>query len=265
MGKTTKIDWCDSSWNLVTGCEHGCPYCYARGIAERFKGWDDSPDGYRCILDGTETHSILELDSQPYRVRKDGKRVPAPYPLGFTPTLHRYRLDIPQGWEEPRTIFVCSMADLFGDWVPDSWIQDVFLACAQAPQHRYLFLTKNPARLLKMGQNRLLPSGESFWFGSTATTPSTPFFYSTDLNMNTFVSIEPILKPFGNGAPMGVQWVIIGAETGHRKGKVIPEKSWITDIVRQCREEGTPIFMKESLKTIMGEDFVQEFPWRTES
>lgn len=266
MGQRTKIDWCDSSWNPVTGCEHRCPYCYAKGIAERFgTNWlpDENPGDYKCVLDGTDTHAILELDGMQARKQKDGKIVPAAFPLGFTPTLHRYRLDEPQQWKQPRNIFVCSMADLFGDWVPLEWIQEVFEACRKAPQHRYLFLTKAPERYISLAKLGQLPTEDNFWFGSSTPTLETPYFYAD--KFNTFVSIEPLLEPFhyiGAAKPEELpKWIIVGAETGNRKGKIVPEKEWVDEIARYAEGNGIPVFMKESLRTIMGDDFRQEFPW----
>ena len=107
----TKIEWCDSTWNPVTGCYHGCEYCYARRIACRF--------GDFSTIDGNIVKVINANTSTPlYEVKY---KVKSPYPGKFTPTLHRYRLDEPVRWKKPRNIFVCSMADLFGDWVPDEW------------------------------------------------------------------------------------------------------------------------------------------------
>lgn len=265
MGNKTKIDWCDATWNPVTGCEHRCPYCYAKGIAERFgTNWlpDENPDDYKCVLDGTETHAILELDGMQARKQKDGRIVPAAFPLGFTPTLHRYRLDDPQHWKKPRNIFVCSMADLFGEWVPDEWIEQVFEACEAAPQHRYLFLTKNPKRYVDLYAKNILPIGKRYWYGTTVTSSEQPFFYSRvpDDNPHTFVSIEPIMGSFGKIKDLP-DWVIVGAETGNRKGKVAPRKEWIDEIAYECKRYRTPIFMKESLRDLMGADFRQEFPW----
>lgn len=125
----TKIDWATMSWNPVTGCRHGCPYCYARRTATRFNAGLEDP----APLAGG-------LHVLPEKIKA------TPYPYGFEPTLHRYRLGQPQNTKEPQTVFVCSMADLFGRWVPTSWIVEVLDACRKAPQHRYLFLTKNPAR-----------------------------------------------------------------------------------------------------------------------
>ena len=263
MGYKPKIDWCDSSWNPVTGCQHDCEYCYARSLANRYGGFDHDEDknpvGNQFVI------GVQELDKPKHIMRKNGLHK-APYPWFFLPTLHRYRLDQPSKWSEPRTIFVCSMADLFGKWVPDEWIEAVINACLAAPQHRYLFLTKNPARYMHLIANGIIPENQpNFWFGSTATIPEMEFFWCDEVN--TFVSIEPILAPFEDLTDEGVDpasktnWIIVGAETGNRKNKVIPQKSWIDEIVSAAKKAGTPVFMKESLREIMGDDFIQQFPW----
>lgn len=261
--KKTKIDWCDSTWNPVTGCLHGCEYCYARRIAERFGGASETHNNECCnecqwITEGTgEIHELNE----PIYDFDNGRN--APYPFDFDPTFHRYRLDEPKRWTKPRTIFVCSMADLFGDWVPDEWITEVFKACEAAPQHRYLFLTKNPKRYVDLYVRAILPVGAGYWYGATTTSPEQPFFYSRmpDDNPHTFASIEPIMAPFGDIKEFP-EWVIIGAETGKRRGKVTPDKAWIDGIVNQAQKRRVPIFMKESLRNLMGDDFRQEFPWK---
>lgn len=290
MGYKTKIDWCDSSWNPVTGCLHGCEYCYARRIANRFGGsirldlppdtsWranrDDSEELKKLLMGDFACHSngglhildepALNVPVYPAPPSEIEKRS-APYPYYFDPTFHRYKLDQPQKWSEPRTIFVCSMADLFGKWVPDEWIEAFINACLAAPQHRYLFLTKNPARYIHLIANGIIPENQpNFWFGSTATIPEMEFFWCDEVN--TFVSIEPILAPFEDLTDEGVDpasktnWIIVGAETGNRKNKVVPQKSWIDEIVSAAKKAGTPVFMKESLREIMGDDFKQEFPW----
>lgn len=234
----TKIDWCDSTWNPVTGCLHGCEYCYARGIAERF--------GRKCTSGGIE---VLE---HPYVL--NGKK--QPYPFGFNPTFHRYKLNDYIG-KQGRNIFVCSMADLFGEWVPDSWIEEVFAACEKAPQHNYLFLTKNPERYEKI-LNKYMPG--NMWFGWTQTGPNEGINFVTHHSVKTFISIEPLLRPFGRLYISGIEWAIIGAETGRRKTKVVPKREWIEQIVDDCRKSDIPIFMKSSLADIWGEPLIQEFP-----
>lgn len=259
MGSKTKIDWCDSTWNPVTGCLHGCEYCYARRIAERF-GSKQKPESIeRSVLNApvrcTDLYSYMRIAGI-----STGKV--QPYPFDFSPTFHRYKLDEPKSWKKSRTIFVCSMADLFGDWVPDEWIQEVFKACEAAPQHRYLFLTKNPKRYVDLYKNGVLRVRDSFWYGTTVTSANEPFFYSRmpDDNLHTFCSIEPIREPFGAMREMP-EWVIVGAETGTQKGKIVPQKEWIDKIAAECKRWRVPIFMKESLHEIMGDDFRQEFPW----
>ena len=265
MGDKTKIDWCDATWNPVTGCLHGCEYCYARGIAKRFGGhWDE--EALRSRGGNGENHDL----KKPMLRHTTGKNrdksvhsVVAPYPYCFDPTFHRYKLSEPASWEKPRTIFVCSMADLFGEWVPVEWIEEVFGACIAAPQHRYLFLTKNPHRYVRLAMDGMLPDEENFWYGTTTTTPDDSAFFHT--GRNTFVSIEPILEAFiepGNdGTVEKIKWIIVGAETGNRTGRVVPKKEWIEGIAMECEKRRKPIFMKESLRELMGDDFVQEFPW----
>lgn len=198
----TKIDWATMSWNPVTGCRHGC----------------------RTVTPGERPHA----STQGWRIRP---RWPAasmccpekikatPYPYGFEPTLHRYRLGQPQNTKEPQTVFVCSMADLFGRWVPTSWIVEVLDACRKAPQHRYLFLTKNPARYLELDHLALLPHESNFWYGSTvANMDAVGMYVMQGVNINSFWSMEPLLGPVDMAAAEGLpEWVILGAETGNRR------------------------------------------------
>ena len=272
MGSKTKIDWADATWNPVTGCLHGCEYCYARRIAERF-GSNQMP----IFTD------YPVLDKPVRSVGFDGEKI-QPYPFDFTPTFHRYKLDTPHHWKKPRTIFVCSMADLFGEWVPDEWIREVFEACEAAPQHRYIFLTKNPARLCKMASacqleqwnkkhdrphpqtkefagTMPLPMHDNWWFGSTLDNANATRFDGRFL-WNTFTNIEPLMEYMnvGLGSFGGDKWVIIGAETGNRKGKVIPKREWVENILNAARITRMKVFMKESLRDLMGDGFRQEFP-----
>lgn len=258
----TKIEWCDSTWNPVTGCFHGCDYCYARGIAERFKPFD-----FPHLTEKGIYERLNELDTPIITACKDGKDRICAYPYGFEPTLHRYRLEEYEK-KKGRTIFVCSMADLFGSWVPDSWIEEVFAACEKAPQHRYLFLTKNPQRYIDLAKAGKLPAKDNMWYGTTATTPDEQFFWGGA--WHTFVSIEPILRDYtgeiGGMCDTFAQWVIVGAETGKRKEKVIPEKSWIEEIIKTCIEKNICLFMKDSLIPIVGEEnMFREFPWDRET
>lgn len=171
----TKIEWATHTWNPVTGCRHGCPYCYARRIARRF-----------------------------------GKTAAA---RAFEPEFHPERLGQPLKRHKPARIFVCSQADLFGRWVPADWIRAVVDVARQAPQHTFVFLTKAPMRLLlpdfpdncwvgvstptQQALNRaawLLPEVKA---------------------SVRFVSAEPLLEPLSlRAAAFRLHWLIIGAETG---------------------------------------------------
>jgi protein gp37 len=266
----TKIEWADYTWNPVTGCYNDCPYCYARGIARRFGAMlTESNNGTVGNIRGenAEMRKIHELDAPEIMLTKNGDEAPAPYPYSFDPTLHRYKLAEPQKLEKPSTIFVCSMADLFGDWVPDEWIQAVFDACAAAPQHRYLFLTKNPERYVKLYEIAMLPRKENFWYGATVTDGfsaqrTSDVFGYLPTKLNIFASIEPLHEPIThNIIKRYFDWLIIGAETGNRKDKITPRKKWIENI---CAADSSaiPIFMKDSLVPIVGAEAMRrEFPW----
>lgn len=266
MGSKTKIDWADATWNPVTGCLHGCGYCYARRIAKRFGGWCYKNGAEGDVFESTGENHVVEesiYDATGF----------APYPFYFDPTFYRYLLDKPQHWTKPRNIFVCSMADLFGDWVPDEWIEEVFKACEAAPQHKYLFLTKNPQRYRDLAKSGKLLDKPNFWYGSTVEhypegdsqncwdAIFCPDYGEGCDQAHTFVSIEPIMGDFNEqGITNNVDWVIVGAETGNRVGKVIPQRKWIENISALCEIAGTSLFMKESLRSIMGNDFRQELP-----
>ena len=118
----TRIEWTDFTWNPVTGCLHDCDYCYARKLTVRF---------------------------------------PANFPSGFAPAFHPERLGQPCRVKRSSRVFVCSMADLFGAWVPDDWIGAVFDAVRSCPRHTFQFLTKNPARYASLD----LPANA--WYGTT--------------------------------------------------------------------------------------------------
>ena len=236
----TKIDWCDSTWNPVTGCLHGCEYCYARGIAERFGG--------------KQKYANIFEENKPV-IGEDGKALA--YPHSFSPTLLRYRLNDYVG-KKGRNIFVCSMADLFGDWVPDSWIKEVFKACEKSSQHNYLFLTKTPKRYVELAEKGILRCSDNIWYGWTEVSDSKrPHILCFPFRVNTFVCVEPILDQVHPGLQ---GWIIVGAETGRRKDRVIPKREWIEQIVDDCRKYEIPLFMKSSLANIWGEPLIQEFP-----
>jgi protein gp37 len=209
MNKTA-IEWCDMTWNPVTGCLHGCQYCYARKIAERFKG-------------------------------------SKAWPQGFTPMIHPERSNDPELMKKPQTIFVCSMADLFGDWVPDHWIRYVMECCDMAPQHAYIFLTKNPSRYLFIPGSYL--QQKNFWFGTTATGGDRPSLERIDslkklIAPNKFISFEPLLGDPGPLDLTGIKQVIIGAQTNPDQYVGL---EWVLKICGAADKVGAKVFMKDSL------------------
>ena len=146
------------------------------------------------------------------------------------------------------------MGDLFGEWVPDHWIQQVFEACNKAPQHTYIFLTKNPAGMLPY------EFPENAWAGVSATGEQ-DFHSRVDTLMFVdapvrFVSLEPLLHDaleYGDFAEL--DWVIVGAQTG--PGAVKPKPEWVQSIIDQCRAADVPLFLKDNLGW---PEKIQEYP-----
>ena len=255
----SKIEWCDHTWNPITGCFHNCKYCYARRMSRRFSG---DPRFNKMMHDCFE--EISYEDKKMYIlespiVGETGNAIV--YPFGFEPTLHRYRYNIPANLKVGANIFVGAMADVFGAWIPDNWLDEIMDVCENYPQHNYLWLTKNPERYSEYG----VPAAENMWYGTTITTEKEMSKFNVlPAGCHTFISMEPILEKLQvdrhNIMFKQVDWFIIGAETGSRHGKVVPEKQWIEEIVDICRENGKPVFMKNSLSDIWGEPLIQEFP-----
>jgi protein gp37 len=208
-------------------------------------------------------------------ITKKGELKNAPYPFGFDPTFHRYRLEEPQLIKQPQNIFVCSMADLFGEWVPDEWIKTVFDHCYLAPQHNYLFLTKNPKRyydVIEYLETDIKNYTEPPCILLGATAANNHQLNEAYESPATWISIEPLLEEIYSDnfvdflPPNSFEvarwlWVVIGAETGNRKEKIIPKREWIKEIVECCHFWKTPVFMKDSLADIWGEPLIQEYPW----
>lgn len=256
----TKIEWATHVWNPITGCNHGCRYCYAKRIIDRFAPkMTERPEPGSIIEEAPgifcATKPVRLVDSKGEYTRS------ANFPTGFKPTFYRYQLDYPIHKTAPCRVFVVAMGDMFGTWVPDEWIEKVFEACAKAPQHKWIFLTKNPARYLALAGAGKLPKDSNFWFGSTITTPDTPYYWSNQ--HKTFVSIEPLLAPFDEVDIEEVQradWIIVGNMTGAGSKNHQPKREWVEAIVKAAREAGKPIFMKNGLKELWGEPLIQEYP-----
>lgn len=259
----SKIEWCDHTWNPITGCRHNCEYCYARRMTMRFSGDVRlnlmAKDDYKEVeaADGSGPVYVLEKPM----MNETGNALV--YPFGFEPTLHMHRMDTLDKLKMGNNIFVGAMADVFGEWVPDDWIDKIMEICLDRPQHNYIFLTKNVERYCEYG----VPMGkENMWYGTSVTRESEMSrFNSLPAGCRRFVSMEPILEDLHpeehNILFRQVGWIILGAETGNRKEKVVPDRDWIMRIVAMADEQGVPVFMKDSLVPIVGEESMRrEFP-----
>lgn len=259
----SRIEYVDHTWNPITGCDHECPYCYARDMTSRFSGDirlnKMAKKDYLMQEAADGSGKVYVLDKP--MLNETGHALV--YPFGFEPTFHRYRMDILNRLKMGNNIFVGAMADVFGNWVPDEWISEIMDACLKQPIHNYLFLTKNPERYVQYG----VPAGyENLWYGTSITKEAEmSCFNSLPTGCRTFVSLEPILEDLQpeqhNILFQHVDWIIIGAETGRRKAKVIPEWDWVKRIVLLADNGGVPVFMKNSLIEIVGEkNMRREFP-----
>ena len=252
----SRIEYVDHTWNPITGCRHDCPYCYARRMAARFAGDvrlnKMAKADYQLVNAGDGSAAVYRLEKP--MMNETGNSLV--YPFGFEPTYHMYRMDMLDKLKMGNNIFVGAMADMFGSWVPDEWIREILDVCMKYPIHNYLFLTKNPRRY---GQVLVPTLKKNMWYG-TSVTRETEISRLSHLPAfcNTFVSIEPLLEdiyPEKNKELIkNVEWIIIGAETGQIIGKVIPSWEWIEKIVLIADDLGIPVFMKNSLIPIVGEE-----------
>lgn len=269
----TKNELADYAWNPVTGCLKDCRYCYAKKSALRF-----ASDWRRNLAERPKVQQVganlFELDA-PWETTNNRF---LNNPTGFMPTIHKYRMDWPQKVKVGSTIMVCTDGDLFGPWVPEDWIIQVFAAAEMAPQHQYIFLTQYPVRYQNLANHGVLPQKNNFWYGSTATILSDSVWANE--KYNTFVAIEPLLGPFEGDATKTfrkLKWAVIGAETGQNAKKVIPKAGWIQDILTSADDDyatriksllmeespsaGTTIRLQKFIRPIMeavsGVDYVE--------
>lgn len=219
--KKTKIDWCDCTVNPVIGCPNGCEYCYARKQNARFhyvENWE---------LPEFRPHVLKQFNAKKGRV-----------------------------------VFIDSMSDI-GCWTPEARNKTLD-AILQNPQHMYVALTKcGIGPLMRWLFKRLRelnhPDDCNLYLGKSITTQQQLDRFVEMRDKCDFLSIEPLLEPIDlKDAVYYVGEVIIGAETGNRKGKVKPSPEWVREIVKQCDAVGVRVFMKESLRSIMGAEFRQD-------
>lgn len=212
MAQNSKIEWTESTWNPVTGCTKisaGCKNCYAERMALRLKA-AGSPN----------------------------------YAHGFRVTLHHHALEIPLRWKKPRTIFVNSMSDLFHKNISFDFISKVFDVMRRASHHRFQILTKRSGRLLKLSSKLIWP--ENVWMGVTVENADCRFRID-DLRQTPavikFISFEPLLDPIPNIDLEGIDWVIVGGESGPRARPMKPQ--WPIDIRDQCLDADVSFFFKQ--------------------
>lgn len=206
------IEWTESTWNPVTGCTKisvGCKHCYAETMSKRLKAM-----------------------GQPN------------YRNGFEVTLHPHVLTKPLTWTKPQMIFVNSMSDLFHKNVPTQFILDIFGIMEQASWHTFQILTKRSGRLSQLDHRLAWPP--NVWMGVTVETAR---FYSRidDLRKTSaatkFLSLEPLLGPLPDMDLTGIDWVIVGGESGPGARPMLEE--WVLDIKDQCSEAKVPFFFKQ--------------------
>ena len=221
------IGWAKWSWNPITGCLHNCPYCYARDIANRF------------------------------------------YEQGFEPSLQPSRLWAPQNQKPKltddvadRNIFTGSMADMFGNWVPEEWIEAVMASVRRSPEWNFLFLTKFPKRMI----DREVP--KNVWLGTTVDMQSRvkaveDAFERVPANTR-WLSIEPLIEPLKFSRPELFQWVVIG---GASASSATPAWNspfeWTADLYMQFKRAGAKVYLKDNIG-FNGARRPREFPWQGE-
>jgi protein gp37 len=217
MADHSKIEWTDSTWNPVRGCTKispGCKHCYAEAFAERFRG-----------------------------VRGH------PYEKGFDLRLVPEKLTEPLMWPNPRMVFVNSMSDLFHEEVPDEYIIRVANIMRLANWHTYQVLTKRSARLLSLLNTKLSPIAREphVWWGVSVEDREFGVPRIEDLRKSAarvrFLSVEPLLEGLGTLDLSGIQWVIVGGESG--PGARAMQREWVESIMKQCAEASIPFFFKQ--------------------
>lgn len=210
--RTTKIEWTDKTWNPITGCTKascGCTHCYAEIMARRLRA--------------------MGLEK---------------YHNGFEVTLHEDDLNEPRRWKKGHNIFVCSMSDLFHESVPFEFIDQVLKTIRETPQHRYQLLTKRSERMAEYFASRDIPA--NVWLGVTVECQATRSRIDELRNVPAtvrFISCEPLIEDLGELNLSGINWVIVGGESGPNARPM--KKEWALNIRRQVKTEGIAFFFKQ--------------------
>jgi protein gp37 len=210
------VDWARWTWNPVTGCEHNCVYCYARDIANRF------------YAEGFKPTNRPERLEAPRNTRLPGLASVSPNPIERT------------SW---KNVFVCSMADLFGRWVPDEWIDGVFDSCRKSPEWNYLFLTKFPQRYVG------LDFPETAWVGTSVdeqkrVANAEKAFRKIDVPVK-WLSVEPMQEPIKFNDLSVFDWVVIGGRSRSSGApEMFPDPDWVTSLINDARQAGCKVYCK---------------------
>ncbi|XVQ85347.1 DUF5131 family protein [Microbispora siamensis] len=221
MARRTAIEWTEVTWNPSTGCDRisaGCDNCYALTLAKRLKAMGAAK---------------YQNDGDP--------RTSGP---GFGVTLHPSTLRQPYTWRTPQVVFVNSMSDLFHARVPLDFVRQVFKVIKETPQHTYQVLTKRSARLRKVAQ--LLEWPDNLWIG-VSVEDEDALYRVDDLRAvparTRFLSCEPLLGPLSRLTLTGMDWVIVGGESGPVHRPIAA--SWVREIRDLCQESRVPFFFKQ--------------------
>lgn len=235
----TKVEWADRAWNPITGCMKGCEYCVCVNRVTRFCGDIRYNKGQTEQYRTDEDLKILDdifLDSAGHKVTN---------PFGFEPTYHRYRAKMLESLRTPMKFAVCYEGELFGSWVEDKYIKEIFDLLKPFSNHRFMFLTAYPERYEELSRKGILPEEDNYWYGWSVTRGNID--YIPDIKAHKYLAITPILGPIGN-IPSDIEWVILGADIKKRKNQVIPEEIWIRDITSDCLDKNIPLFCESSIE-----------------
>lgn len=227
----TKIEWCDLTINPITGCLNGCSFCYARRFAPRLAGMERKHPG-----------------STGYPTEGDP----------FRPTFHPDKIDdILNLKGRGKRIFLDSMSDWFSPGIEPNWIGEVIQAVSQKPEHTFLVLTKKPERLT------LTDVPSNLWLGVSIANQADLWRVETlkeKVIGHKFISFEPLHGP-KDADLSGIEWVIVGAETGNRKGRIKPNPEWIESIRREAERLCIAIFFKNNFRPYeISGSHPQQFP-----